>query len=131
MKPVNPAYQAGRRYLVEFSLSIVAYVIVILLSRLLWHTASGGWQTAIALMPVIPMAFVVVAVARFLCGTDELERRKVVESLAVAGVTTALIALTYGLVEGEGLPRPSAWWTFVTFMVAWIASAFFVRRRFQ
>ncbi len=131
MIPVNPAKRAHRRYLIEFSLSIAAYMIVIFLSRLLWHTAGGGWQTAIALMPVVPAAFIVVAVARWLGGTDELERRKAIESLAVAGVATALLAFTYGLVEGEGFPRPSAWWTFGTFMVAWIASAFLVRRRFQ
>jgi hypothetical protein len=130
MKPVNPAKRAAGRYLIEFGLSIAAYVVVILISRLLWHNASGGWQTAIAVMPMIPVAFVVAAIARFLSGTDELQRRKIVESLALAGVATALVAFTYGLVEGEGLPRPSAWWTFVTFMVAWIAAAFFVRRRF-
>jgi len=131
MKPVNPAYQAGRRYTVEFGLSIVAYVIVIFLSRLLWHTASGGWQIAIALVPLIPVAFVVVAVARFLGGTDELVRRKIVESLALAGVATALLALTYGLMEGDGIPKLSAWWTYATFMVSWIVATVFVRRRFQ
>ena len=131
MKPVNPAYQAGRRYAVEFSVAIMAYVIVIFLSRHFWHAASGGWQVAIALVPLIPIAFVVVAVARFLGGTDELERRKIVDSLALAGVATALLALSYGLMEGEGLPRPSAWWTYVTFMVSWIGAGFFVRGRFQ
>jgi hypothetical protein len=131
MKPVNPANQAGRRYAVEFGVSIVAYVIVIFLSRLLWHAASGGWQVAIALVPLVPIAFVVAAMARYLGGTDELQRRKIVDSLALAGVATALLALSYGLMEGEGLPRPSAWWTYATFMVSWIGAAFFVSRRFQ
>ncbi len=131
MTAANPAKRAARLYVLEFSLSIAAYVAVVFLSRSLWQTASGGWRVAIVLLPLIPIAFVVAAIARFLAGTDELERRKSVESLALAGVTTAVLALTYGLMEGDGLPRLSAWWTYATFMISWIVATYFVRRRFQ
>src|ERR1035441_10041673 len=159
----NPTSRAVQRYYWQFGLSMAAYVIVILLSRWMWHNANGRWQTVVALFPMIPAVFVfasivryllatdellrritVVAlfpmipavfvfasIVRYLLATDELLRRIAVVSLALAGGATALIAVTYGLLEGDGLPRPSAWWTYGVFMVSWIISSYFVRRRHQ
>jgi hypothetical protein len=110
---------------------MAAYVIVILLSRWMWHNANGRWQTVVALFPMIPAVFVFASIVRYLLATDELLRRIAVVSLALAGGATALIAVTYGLLEGDGLPRPSAWWTYGVFMVSWIISSYFVRRRHQ
>ena len=129
--PSNPTTRATRSYLWQFGLSMVAYMIVVFLSRLLWHTADGPWPTIIALAPVIPAIFVFVSIVRYFLDTDELRRRIAVDSLALAGGATALIAVTYGLLEGGGLPRPSAWWTFAVFMGSWIVSGCFVRRRYQ
>jgi len=110
---------------------MLAYVIVILLSRGMWHTANAPWNTVVALLPMIPAVFVFVSIVRYLLATDELVRRIAVDSLALAGGATALIAVTYGLLEGAGLPRPSAWWTYAAFMASWIVSGYFVRRRYQ
>ena len=40
-------------------------------------------------------------------------------------------AITYGLIEGEFFPRPSAWWTWVTFGLAWLVSSFLLPRRYR
>jgi hypothetical protein len=127
----NPTINATRRYYWQFGLSMVAYVIVIFLSRWMWHTANGPWQAVIALLPMIPAVFIFISIVRYLLATDELIRRIAVDSLALAGGATALIAVTYGLLEGEGLPRSSAWWTYVVFMASWFVSGYFVRRRYQ
>ena len=127
----NPTTKAARRYYWQFGLSMVAYVIVIFLSRMLWHTADGSWQTVVALLPMIPAIFIFVSIVRFLLATDELLRRIAVNSMALAGGATALIAVTYGLLEGDRLPRPSAWWTYAVFMVSWFVAGVVVRRRFQ
>ena len=110
---------------------MVAYVIVVLLSRWMWHAANGPWKAAVALSPMIPAAFVFASIVRFILATDELIRQVAVDSLALAGGATALAAVTYGLIEGEGLPRPSAWWTYAALMVSWVVSGYFVRRRHQ
>src|ERR1035438_10785939 len=107
----NPTIRAARRYYWQFGLSMAAYVIVVFLSRWMWHDANGRWQTVVALFPMIPAVFVFASIVRYLLATDELMRRIAVISLALAGGATALIAVTYGLLEGDGLPRPSAWWT--------------------
>ena len=127
----NPTSKASRRYYWQFGLSMFAYVIVILFSRWLWPSVNGPWQIVVAVLPVIPAIFIFASIVRYLLATDELLRRIAVDSMALAGGATALIAVTYGLLEGERLPRPSAWWTYAVFMVSWLVAGVVVRRRFQ
>jgi len=132
---VNPVKRVARRYYVEFGLSMAAYVMLMFVSRWLLHGpmqhANEGWQIAIALLPVIAIFFVFAATVRFLLRMDELCRRICVDSLAIAGGATALIAATYGLIESDHFPHLSVWWTYVTFMVAWLVATFFVRRHYR
>lgn len=131
----NPVTTAWRRYSIEFAVAMVGYVAVMLLRNRLLHgpmrNASEPAQLAVALLPIVPTAFVFAAIVKLVRDTDELLRRIAIESLALAGGATALLAVTYGLIEGERLPRLSAWWTYITFMVAWIIAWLFVRRRYQ
>jgi hypothetical protein len=131
MKATNPATQAQRRYLLEFTLAIVAYMAVLVGTRYFFRNVIGPLETVLALLPMVPVIFVFIAVLRFLAGTDEFQRRIVVDSLAIAGGATALIALTYGFVEGDPLPRPSAFWTWTVFMVLWLISSFVLRLRYR
>jgi hypothetical protein len=112
-----------------------AYVVEIVLSRWLlrgpMREAGRGWQVVVAMMPAVPMVFVLAAVVRLVRATDELCRQIYLESLAIAGGATALVAVSYGLIEGDGFPRMSAWWTYVIFMTAWAVATPFVRRRYR
>jgi hypothetical protein len=135
LRMINPVQRVARRYYVEFGISMAAYVAGIMGSRMLLHGpmrhAEPGWQVAIAVVPVVPVVFVLAAVVRLVRSTDELCRQILVDSLAIAGGATALIAVTYGLIEGERFGHLSAWWTYTTFMVAWGIATIFVRRRYQ
>jgi hypothetical protein len=125
----NPTTQAGRRYLAEFGISMTAYAAVCLFW--MFHGASGHWRIAIALLAMVPAVFVFAAIVRWILHTDEMFRRITVESLALSGGATALIALTYGLLEGAGFPKQSAMWIYTIFMIGWIVASFFVRRRYK
>ena len=127
----NPVTRTRHRYYWEFGLAIAGYVALVLLSRSIWHQIPQNWRVVVALSPMLPMALVFAAVVRHIIAMDELERQVLVKSLALAGGLTALIAVTYGLLEGGPLPRPSAWWTYSVFMLGWMISYFFVRRRYQ
>ncbi len=133
---VNPTHRAKRRYFIEFGVSMVAYVAVMWLRNWLLvgpprSALPDGWQLVIALLPVIPVAFVLAAIVRVVRGTDELYRRITVDSLAIAGGATAFLAATYGFIEGGIFPHLSAWWTYSVFMVAWLVATFFVRRQYR
>lgn len=127
----NPTTAARRRYIFEFAIATVAYVVVLLGSRMLWRDATGAFEIVVALLPMVPLVFVFAAVVRYILNADELQRQMLVESLAIAGGVTMLITLTYGFLEGDPLPRPSAWWVYVVFMAAFAVSALIVRRRYQ
>jgi hypothetical protein len=131
----NPVTRATRRYFIEFGVAIAAYVVVMMVSRKLLHgslrDAGDGWQIGVAALPIIPTLFVFIAVVRLLRRTDEFHRQVCVDSLAIAGGVTALLAVTYGLIEGGRLPHLSAWWTYCTFMIAWLIASFFVQRRYR
>ncbi|HVU37428.1 MAG TPA: hypothetical protein VHC95_03780 [Opitutales bacterium] len=128
---INPTRQAVHRYFWEFGVSICAYVVVIALSRNYYNDVPIQCKALLALLPVIPVGFVFAAIVRFILSTDELQRRIIVNSLALAGGATALLAITYGLLEGDILPPPSAWWTYVTFMASWLIAGLCVRRHYQ
>ncbi len=131
MKATNPTTQAQRRYVIEFTIAIVAYMVVLFATRYAFRDLSGPWEPIVALLPVVPLIAIFVAVLRWLRATDEFNRRIIVDSLAIAGGITALLAATYGFAEGDLLPRPSAWWTWTVFMFAWAISAMILRRRYE
>ena len=110
-------------------------MVVMAASRNLLHgrlrDASDGWQIAVAVMPIIPTLFMFIAIVRLIRRTDEFHRQVCVDSLAIAGGATALLAVTYGLIEGGRFPHLSAWWTYSTFMIAWLIASFFVQRRYR
>jgi hypothetical protein len=131
MKATNPTTRASRRYAIEFTAAIVLYLVVLFGTRYAFRTYHGPFETAIALAPVIPVFLVFLAALRLFQGTDEFNRRLMTDSLAIAGVLTALFAVTYGFVEGDPLPRPSGWWTWTTFMSAWLVSSLILRWRYR
>ena len=134
-KSNNPVTRARRRYLIEFGISMAAYVAAMAVSRNLLHGslrhADRSWQVAVALLPIIPTLLLFAAIIRFIRGVDERLRQIFIDSLAIAGGLTALLAVTCGLIEGDAFPPLSAWWTYSTFMAAWLVVSFFVRRRYQ
>lgn len=131
MKATNPTTQATRRYQVEFSIAIVLYMAVLFGTRAAFRSYHGPFEIAIALAPMLPVILVFFAALRLFQGTDEFNKRIMTESLAAAGVITALVAATYGFAEGDRLPPPSAWWTWTVFMVSWLAASFILRFRYR
>ena len=131
MKATNPTTRASRRYAIEFTAAVVLYMVVLFGTRYAFRTYHGPFETAIALAPAIPVFLVFIAGFRLFQGTDEFNRRLMTDSLAIAGVFTALFAVTYGFVEGDPLPRASAWWTWTTFMSVWLVASLVLRRRYR
>ncbi|MGH7708472.1 MAG: hypothetical protein ACREM6_11195 [Vulcanimicrobiaceae bacterium] len=130
-QPANPTTLAARRYVIAVGIAMVAYAAILILTRLLVHNAPEPWEALAAGAPFIPLVFVFVAVVRYLANTDELARRIIVESLAAAAGLTALLAAGYGLLEGDPLPHPSAWWTWCALMGTWLLSSFVIARRYR
>ena len=130
--PQNPTKVAYRRYVVEITVAMAAYVVVLLVSRQFFANVPQPWLTIAALSPALPLFYAFFALVKLLRGTDEFKRKMAVDSAAFAGSVTAVLAATYGFAEGPGmLPRPSAWATWFVFMLLWAGSAFFIKARYR
>jgi hypothetical protein len=129
----NPVAVAGRRYIVQLTIAMLAYVaICFAVIYAVNHTGVAGWlKVALLLLPVIPVVAVFLAVLQFLGATDEFDRKVMLESLAVAAGITALLAITYTFLENAGLPRPEAWWTWVVLVGSWGVAKPIVSRYYQ
>jgi uncharacterized membrane protein len=127
----NPTTIATRRYVIELTASMVVYMAVLFGTRWAFRDYHGPWLPVIALVPAIPVLFVFAAGLRLFRRTDELTQRVMTESLAMAGVVTALLSATYGFLEIDVLPRPSAWWVWSAFMASWAIASIVLRRRYQ
>ncbi len=131
-RTTNPTTAASRRYLVEFGIAVVVYLVVNAASAwALRHVANGPLHYLIAIVPVVPIAFVLVAVLRYLRCSDEFTRMVHVEALAISAGITAMLAVTYGFLESAGFPKLSAWWTYAALMVFFGAANPFVARRYR
>ena len=130
--PSNPTTAANRRYALEFTLSMLAYAVVLIISiKAINHGLPPALKLLFALLPVVPVAFVFAAIVRYMGSVDELQRRIHIESLALAAGITALLAITYGFLETVGLARLSAWYTYAAVMIAWLVAQPFVARRYR
>jgi hypothetical protein len=129
---VNPTTLACRRYQRQMLVTVIVYMIVLFGSvTALKHIPAGALRYAVSLLPLIPVAFLVPIVLRYLRETDEYERRMQVESLAIAAGVTAMLSVTYGFLELAGLPHLSAWWTWTVLMVAWAVARPLLARCYQ
>jgi len=132
MKSANPTDVARRRYFLELGGAIAAYGVVLVASlHILKQGVPDSWRAVVAVSPVVPLVVVFIAIVRFMLASDELQRQIQLESLALAAGATALLAVTYGFLEGVGFPQLSAWFTYLCVMAVWALSVPFVTRRYK
>jgi uncharacterized membrane protein HdeD (DUF308 family) len=100
----EPLRPEGRRYLREFFPAVLAYVLILFV---VWpmerHASNTAVRVAIALLPVVPVAFLVRAMVRLVLASDELERRIQLEAISIASLTVGLLAFSAGFLQAAGL----------------------------
>ena len=99
---------AARAYTREFGLAMAAYVVVLSVSVGLLGQLAQPAKTLVALTPLVPMAFALVAYLRFLGRMDELGRRIQLEALAFAFGAAGMLTFAYGFLENAGFPTLSS-----------------------
>ncbi|MND49030.1 hypothetical protein D3C80_399680 [compost metagenome] len=97
------------RFIVEFSASMAAYMVVLVGSVWFLNISEieGGWKTVVALTPMLPGAAVALSVMRQVRSSDELQHRIQLEALSLAFAGTALVTFSYGFLENVGYPKLS------------------------
>jgi hypothetical protein len=110
---------AARTYTREFSLAMAAYVVVVLVSIKLVGAVDQPLKTLVALTPLVPATFALIAYMRFLSRMDELGRRIQLEALAFGFGTAGMITVAYGFLENAGFPQLSYIWVFPAMIFLW------------
>jgi hypothetical protein len=93
-----------QRYMREFWPAMAAYVAVMFLLWPLLPRVNNEWlKIALALLPVVPVLFVVRAMVRLVLGSDELEQRIHLIGLAVAATVVSTLSLAGGFLTAANI----------------------------
>ncbi len=121
-----------RTYYKEFGAAMVGYVLLLLGTAFIaGRGVAPEWRAVLAVLPAVPILFVIRAFVRFLRGTDELQRRIQLESLAVAFGGGAFLAVAGGLLESAGVLHINPFWLYGAMMTLWVVALAVTSRRFR
>jgi hypothetical protein len=91
--------------MIEFGSAMLGYVVLLPLAMtLIEKYPDAPWRFEIALLPVIPLVFALLAMLRFFGRIDELARKIHLDSVAAAAGVTAIATFAYGMLQNVGLP---------------------------
>ena len=121
-----------KRYLREFILAMTVYVIAIILSVTLIEQTPRDSVLRIlwAVMPIVPIFFVLAAFMRYLGGIDELQQRIQLQAIGFAAGATSLLTFVYGLLENVGFAPLSVIYVFPLMVTLWGLSLTYFSRRY-
>jgi len=124
--------QAAKRYAREFTITMIAYVAIIIVSRLtLNNIGDSPWRFLIAVLPIIPVVFLIAAFMRYLAGIDELQQKIQLQAIGFAAGTTGLLTFAYGFLELVGFSQFSTFFIFPMMIMLWGLGLFYFTRRYQ
>lgn len=131
MQEISKHDRLRRRLRIQAGIAILAYFPVTagVLAWMRTHPDSP-FRILAALIPLVPLAFGLLAVIRIYRFSDERLRRIHMESLAFGFILSAPLVVTYGFLETGGMPKISAWWIWIVMGLAWAIGRFIVIRRY-
>jgi len=84
----------------------------------------------LALLPILPMIYVVVTIIRYISELDEMKRKIVTEACAFSGLATGFTCFTYLFLRDMGAPEFHAEWAFYMMDAYYFIGLFFSWRRY-
>ena len=124
---------AGRTYVKEFLTAMAAYVVVLIISVTIIKAspAMAWWRIPLALAPVIPAIFGMIAFLRALGRMDEMQRRIQLEALAFGFGVAGIVTFSYGFLENVGFPHISWIFVFPLMIAFWGIGGSIASRRYR
>jgi len=121
------------RYTRELIWSSIIYSIVLIvsISVLKQFEFSKAWQIIISLSPVIPVAFVILAIMRLMIYSDELQQRIQLYAISFSAALTGLITFSYGFLANVGFPKFPTFFVLPMLIFIWGMSLRFFEKRYQ
>lgn len=100
-----------RRYLREFVPAMLGYLLVLPVSIVLLLKVSMpvALQVAVALLPVLPMVFVVRAMLRHMLRQDEMQQRIELQAVAITCAVIGIATFSIGFLQNVRLLPSPPW----------------------
>ena len=121
----------SRRFLLELGIGMLGYLVA-LAATVIWGHLDGTspWRFAWALLPVIPMLWIVIVLLRHIRRIDEYQRFLLLQGLGVGFGVAMIASITLGFLAIAGLVVPiMGWIIFGLGMLGWIITTAVVRAR--
>lgn len=129
---MDAVQKAQRKYTKEIAVRWIGYIIVMYITARLGNSGVGPvWRIVLAVLPVVPLAFVFQSFVRYFRSADELQRRIQSESCVIAFGSTVFVALVYGVLEHVGLPHINVYWLVVVMISLWSVAEAFLSQRYR
>jgi hypothetical protein len=130
---MNQSESKSKKYVREFLAAMAAYVVVLIVSITLISASppSAWWRIPLALAPVVPILFAMLAFMRFFSRMDELQRRIQLEAFAFSFGVTGIVTFSYGFLVDVGFPTISWGWIFPLMIALWGIGQGVATRRYQ
>jgi hypothetical protein len=125
--------QIIKRYGREFTLSMIAYMAMLIGSV---YTIQNipmiqPVKIIVAVLPAVPVVFVLIAVMHLLADSDELQQRMHLLAITCSAVLTGFITFTYGFLENLGFPPFPTIWILPMMFALWGLGLGYFSRRYQ
>jgi hypothetical protein len=132
LEEVGMMKKAVRTYVTRFSVAMGIYAILLIASVLLIRATPGAmWNIPLAVLPVAPLIYGLLAFLHFFDYLDEMHKQIHLRALAFASAGTALLTFSYGLLENAGLPQLSWVWVFPLIIFLWGIGTALASRRYE
>ena len=114
----------------EIVAATVAYVAVLVPTIVVVNAnQDAAWRFPVAVLPMIPIVFALVAWVRSFRRMDELQQRIALEALAFAFGGTAFITFSYGFLQDAGFPDLNWFYVWPIMAGLWTIGDLLAKRR--
>ncbi len=89
------------------------------------------WRFIVALLPMVPGVFIALGVVRAIMQLDELERKILLEGMAVSFACTLILVLSMGLLGQAGIPQLNGIYIGAVMALLWLVGKLWMTRKYE
>ena len=109
---------------------MIYFGLLFFATRWLPENPNATWRYLVALSPVLPGVFVAVGIVRAILNLDELQRKIILEGLAISFMGTFILLLSLGLLGMVDVPQLNGVYVCLVMVVLWLLGKFWATRRY-
>jgi hypothetical protein len=114
-----------------FRWMIAYFILLTVVVFVVRNELAPGFEIPLALIPLAPAVFIVLAVRGGIASLDELQRKVQLEALAIAFAATFLVLVSSSLLGIAGIPEFEAGYVILLMSAFWVGGQLMARRTYK